>query len=252
MKIFQIFTCLAYGKFSNLLLKINSTADLDNILLSENLKLVRKIDGHNFQVESIKTSSRQIRSVKHSLPYSLHSQPSLSRNYRARNENDLLSPPKVRKKKSTRNKKNTDIEFKKVVAISGNRPSFAAHQYNTNHRDMTNYSRYFKPEKAITTNPFGEDFISDLSHNIDDPNFHTQWYINRVDYRDHTHHLNISAAWKLGFTGKGVKVVIVDDGLETQHPDYKDNYRMLFFKISSLQCTEILNPDILLTSSSVS
>lgn len=36
--------------------------------------------------------------------------------------------------------------------------------------------------------------------------------------------MNIQAAWRLGYTGKEVVVSILDDGLETQHPDLKQNY----------------------------
>ncbi|KAL7838269.1 hypothetical protein AOLI_G00266730 [Acnodon oligacanthus] len=36
--------------------------------------------------------------------------------------------------------------------------------------------------------------------------------------------MNIKAAWKRGYTGKGVVVSILDDGVERQHPDLKQNY----------------------------
>lgn len=36
--------------------------------------------------------------------------------------------------------------------------------------------------------------------------------------------MNVQQAWAEGITGKGVVVTILDDGLETGHPDIKQNY----------------------------
>lgn len=36
--------------------------------------------------------------------------------------------------------------------------------------------------------------------------------------------LNAKAAWQLGYTGKGVVVSILDDGIERNHPDLSQNY----------------------------
>ena len=36
--------------------------------------------------------------------------------------------------------------------------------------------------------------------------------------------LNVMAAWKMGFTGKGIVITILDDGLEKDHPDLQANY----------------------------
>lgn len=36
--------------------------------------------------------------------------------------------------------------------------------------------------------------------------------------------LNVQAAWKMGYTGKGVVITILDDGLEKDHPDLQANY----------------------------
>ena len=37
--------------------------------------------------------------------------------------------------------------------------------------------------------------------------------------------MNVEAAWDLGYSGKGVTVTILDDGVEWNHPDLADNYR---------------------------
>lgn len=36
--------------------------------------------------------------------------------------------------------------------------------------------------------------------------------------------MNVIPAWREGITGKGVVVTILDDGLETDHPDLERNY----------------------------
>ncbi|BFY97114.1 hypothetical protein BsWGS_00153 [Bradybaena similaris] len=63
---------------------------------------------------------------------------------------------------------------------------------------------------------------------LDDPYFPNEWYINPggdTNRRDReTGGLNIADAWRRGFTGTGVSVVVLDDGLEKNHPDLKDNY----------------------------
>ena len=40
--------------------------------------------------------------------------------------------------------------------------------------------------------------------------------------------LNITGAWKMGFTGRGRVVTFLDDGLEFDHPDLLENYVSLF------------------------
>lgn len=35
---------------------------------------------------------------------------------------------------------------------------------------------------------------------------------------------NVREAWALGYTGRGVVVTILDDGLERTHPDIAPNY----------------------------
>ena len=36
--------------------------------------------------------------------------------------------------------------------------------------------------------------------------------------------MNVLPAWRKGYTGKGVVVSILDDGIEKNHPDLADNY----------------------------
>ncbi|KAM3936787.1 proprotein convertase subtilisin/kexin type 4 [Leptodactylus fuscus] len=53
-----------------------------------------------------------------------------------------------------------------------------------------------------------------------DPLFQKQWYMNN----DVSPDLNVLSAWGHGFSGHGVVVTILDDGIERDHPDLEDNF----------------------------
>lgn len=36
--------------------------------------------------------------------------------------------------------------------------------------------------------------------------------------------MKMAGAWRRGYTGKGVVVSVLDDGIEREHPDLKPNY----------------------------
>lgn len=36
--------------------------------------------------------------------------------------------------------------------------------------------------------------------------------------------LNVTGAWQMGYTGRGQVVTFLDDGLEFDHPDLRENY----------------------------
>jgi len=67
---------------------------------------------------------------------------------------------------------------------------------------------------------------SDIKY-YNDPMFPEQWYINNVGQvsgvpagRD----MGILKAWKMGYTGKGIVVTVMDDGLDHTDKDLKTNY----------------------------
>lgn len=45
--------------------------------------------------------------------------------------------------------------------------------------------------------------------------------------------MNVVPAWQKGYTGKGVVVSILDDGIQTNHPDLSQNYVSLLQMIFS-------------------
>ncbi|OBZ89575.1 Protease KEX1 [Choanephora cucurbitarum] len=58
--------------------------------------------------------------------------------------------------------------------------------------------------------------------NIQDPGFDYQWHL--VNQIQKGHDLNVTGVWSQGITGKGVVVAILDDGLDLDHEDLRDNY----------------------------
>ncbi|KAK1157158.1 proprotein convertase subtilisin/kexin type 4-like [Acipenser oxyrinchus oxyrinchus] len=51
-----------------------------------------------------------------------------------------------------------------------------------------------------------------------DPMFSQQWYLSK-DFD-----LNVLSAWERGYSGRGVVVTVLDDGIEKNHPDLAANY----------------------------
>ena len=52
--------------------------------------------------------------------------------------------------------------------------------------------------------------------------FQAQWHLNGGARGGFD--MNVQPAWDRGFTGKGVVVTILDDGIQTNHPELRDNY----------------------------
>uniref|UniRef100_A0A8D0ARM2 Furin (paired basic amino acid cleaving enzyme) b n=1 Tax=Sander lucioperca TaxID=283035 RepID=A0A8D0ARM2_SANLU len=60
----------------------------------------------------------------------------------------------------------------------------------------------------------------DIYEDPTDPDFPKQWYLSTPTHQD----LNTKVAWAQGYTGRGVVVTILDDGIEKDHPDLVSNY----------------------------
>ncbi|RIA85868.1 peptidase S8/S53 domain-containing protein [Glomus cerebriforme] len=60
------------------------------------------------------------------------------------------------------------------------------------------------------------------AYGIHDPGFKYQWHLINPLQTDH--HINVTGVWKEGITGKGVIAAIVDDGLDLDSEDLKDNF----------------------------
>ena len=60
-----------------------------------------------------------------------------------------------------------------------------------------------------------------LKLNITDPLYKDQWYLKNTQTAGAD--INIEAAWKRGYTGQGIKIGILDDFVDSTHPDLTDN-----------------------------
>ena len=58
---------------------------------------------------------------------------------------------------------------------------------------------------------------------FNDPSWTKMWYLKRLRCLD----MNVQRAWEMGYSGKGSVVTILDDGIEKDHPDLKQNYDKL-------------------------
>ena len=54
---------------------------------------------------------------------------------------------------------------------------------------------------------------------VDDPMFTTQWHLNSGARGGFD--MNVQPAWNRGYSGKGVVVTILDDGIQHNHPDLR-------------------------------
>ncbi|KAF7638786.1 hypothetical protein Mgra_00001867 [Meloidogyne graminicola] len=57
-----------------------------------------------------------------------------------------------------------------------------------------------------------------------DPYWKDMWYLHRRDDQPDEMDHNVKEAWALGYTGRGVVITILDDGLERTHHDLAANY----------------------------
>uniref|UniRef100_A0A915DJ02 P/Homo B domain-containing protein n=1 Tax=Ditylenchus dipsaci TaxID=166011 RepID=A0A915DJ02_9BILA len=55
-------------------------------------------------------------------------------------------------------------------------------------------------------------------------NVEEMWYLHRSNDIDGEMDHNVKEAWNLGYTGRGIVLTILDDGLERTHPDISPNY----------------------------
>lgn len=70
--------------------------------------------------------------------------------------------------------------------------------------------------------PTAKHVVMALDHSISDPIFPDQWHL--ANDRRSENDLNISGVWAQNITGTGVRVALIDDGLDMHSPDLKDNF----------------------------
>uniref|UniRef100_A0A8C7Z8G2 Proprotein convertase subtilisin/kexin type 5b n=1 Tax=Oryzias sinensis TaxID=183150 RepID=A0A8C7Z8G2_9TELE len=79
------------------------------------------------------------------------------------------------------------------------------------------------PPHSLTSPAYSNQAQNNIFYN--DAKWSSMWYIHcNGDVHNCQSDMNIMGAWKRGFTGKGVVVTILDDGIERNHPDLSYNY----------------------------
>uniref|UniRef100_A0A8D8LDR4 furin n=2 Tax=Culex pipiens TaxID=7175 RepID=A0A8D8LDR4_CULPI len=94
----------------------------------------------------------------------------------------------------------------------------APHQRRLDEDDRIHWSQQQRAKRRAKRDfrPLKSPYLIQLN----DPKWPEMWYLNRGNGLD----MNVIPAWKEGVTGKGVVVTILDDGLESDHPDLEHNY----------------------------
>lgn len=88
------------------------------------------------------------------------------------------------------------------------------------HKRQSGSSSFYGDQEHEDAILRGEKIAENLD--INDPIFHEQWHLfNEIQLG---HDINVTGVWETGVTGKGSIVCIVDDGLDLDSDDLKDNY----------------------------
>lgn len=96
---------------------------------------------------------------------------------------------------------------------------------NRKKRDLISEPKEIREEKIKFERRTKFELLSDVTkNNLSDPEWPEMWYLNRNLLNKSLPDLNVTSAWKLGYSGKGVSVTFLDDGLEWNHPDIMLNY----------------------------
>lgn len=81
----------------------------------------------------------------------------------------------------------------------------------------------FRYKRKISWVELQNEERTSLGHNdvfsFNDPKWKQQWYLNRGNGRD----MNVVGAWRKGYTGKGIVVAVVDDGVNGTNSDLTQN-----------------------------
>lgn len=83
------------------------------------------------------------------------------------------------------------------------------------HKSYSSRSQYSRDDRA-------ELIYAQNELHLSDPMLDQQWHLINTQMKDIE--LNVTGLWGRGITGEGVHVVIIDDGLDVESKDLKDNF----------------------------
>lgn len=74
--------------------------------------------------------------------------------------------------------------------------------------------------------PFGPNNEQLVGNPFGDPLFNNQWHLHNIGQSGGTRgeDLNVLPVWEMGYSGNGVQIAIVEDGLQYDHPDLASGY----------------------------
>ncbi|XP_062333907.1 proprotein convertase subtilisin/kexin type 5 [Osmerus eperlanus] len=144
--------------------------------------------------------------------------------------------------------KETKVEWlqQQVIHSRTRRNSRASHIYSIDVRTKLDHHNQRSPNQTQTqTQDRGQSQnqaqtqAQAQTFTFNDPQWSSQWYLHCDDSSQSCpSSMNIEGAWRRGFTGRGVVVTVLDDGIDPRHPDLQTNYDPL----ASYDITEN-NPD---------
>nr|XP_027220554.1 proprotein convertase subtilisin/kexin type 4-like [Penaeus vannamei] len=78
---------------------------------------------------------------------------------------------------------------------------------------------------AWTQTMNGLDDLAGTGLDFNDPRFKDQWYLHNTGQLGRAgYDLNVVGAWRRGYTGRGVVLSVLDDGIQAENADIADNY----------------------------
>ncbi|KAL3074976.1 hypothetical protein niasHS_014421 [Heterodera schachtii] len=102
---------------------------------------------------------------------------------------------------------NSDDEYEGEGTVAGDGPDDFLNMNRISHNDQ-HRTQWARLRYGVPNDPYWKDL----------------WYLHRRDEQPDEMDHNVKEAWYLGYTGKGIVVTILDDGLERTHPDIGPNY----------------------------
>ncbi|OAF70850.1 Dibasic-processing enzyme [Intoshia linei] len=145
-------------------------------------------------------------------------------------QNFALNPPNVHIISATIKKLANQFEFhiirkieKSLYLIEIQSHVESPKRFETNLNLDNNVRKLDKEKYHIRHRRSSPVELLDENFNLNDPLYHKMWYLSRM---------NIQNVWKQGITGKNVTIAIIDDGIESNHPDLSDNYIIFFLNIT--------------------
>ncbi len=80
-----------------------------------------------------------------------------------------------------------------------------------------------KKRDLITEQEHRKGESASINEIYNDPLWPQMWFLNRESINN-LPDMNVTGAWALGYSGRGVSVTFLDDGVERDHPDLMKNY----------------------------